>query len=89
MKVIEVQPTPNPNAMKFVLDGTISEKPLSFFNPEAGKDHALAKELFAIPGVAGLLLLKDFVTVSKTPKAVWKEVTPAVKRLLMRASAAK
>jgi hypothetical protein len=87
MKVIEVQPTPNPNAMKFILDGSISDQPLSFFNAEAGKNHALAKALFEIPGVAGLLLLNDFITVSKTPKAVWKEVTPAVKRLLVSVSA--
>jgi hypothetical protein len=89
MKVIEVQPTPNPNAMKFLLDATVSERPLSFFNAEAGKDHPLASALFAIPGVAGLLLLNDFITVSKTPNAVWKDVTPAVKRLLvMRSEAA-
>lgn len=85
MKVIEVQPTPNPNAMKFILDQTVSDQPMSFFNPESGKDHPLAARLFAIPGVQSLLLLNDFVTVNKTPQGVWKTITPAVKRVLAEA----
>lgn len=82
MKVLEVQPTPNPNALKFIVEGTISDKPLSFFNPDAGKDHALASRLFAIPGVSSLLILNDFVTVSKSADATWKSITPAAKRVL-------
>lgn len=82
MKVLEVQPTPNPNALKFIVEGTISDKPLSFFNADAGKDHALASRLFAIPGVSSLLLLNDFVTVSKSADATWKSITPAARRVL-------
>ncbi len=82
MKVLEVQPTPNPNAVKIVVEGVISDKPLSFFNPDAGKDHPLAFRLFAIPGVTSLLILNDFVTVSKAASAVWKTITPAAKRVL-------
>ncbi|MBC7782460.1 MAG: NifU N-terminal domain-containing protein [Burkholderiales bacterium] len=82
MKVLEIQPTPNPNAVKIMLSERITEQPLSFFNADAGKDHPLASRLFAIPGVASLLILHDFVTVSKSPEAVWRELTPAVKRVL-------
>ncbi len=82
MKVLEVQPTPNPNAVKIVVDQPISDTPLSFFNPAAGKDHPLAAKLFAIPGVTSLLILNDFVTVSKAADAVWKNITPAAKRVL-------
>jgi Scaffold protein Nfu/NifU N terminal len=80
--VIEVQTTPNPNAAKFVLDREIANPPISFFNAEAGKDHPLAKKLFAIPGVASLLLLGDFVTINKRQDVDWKSITPAVKRVL-------
>ena len=34
--VKEVQATPNPNATKFVVDGQITDQPLSFFNPAQG-----------------------------------------------------
>ncbi len=80
--VIEVQPTPNPNAMKFVLDGQVSEDSLSFFNAAAGKAHPLASKLFGIAGVASLLLLGNFVTVNKTPSAKWTAITPKVKKVL-------
>ena len=82
MKVIEAQPTPNPNAIKLLLDGPITERPQSFFNADAAKGHPLGEALFTIAGVAGVLLLNDFVTISKTPDAAWKDVTPKVKKLL-------
>ncbi len=82
MIVSEVQPTPNPNALKFIVEGTISDKPLSFFNAAAGKNDPLASRLFEIAGVSSLLILNDFITVSKTPDAGWKSITPAVKKVL-------
>jgi len=81
-RVIEVQPTPNPNASKYVLDAPISQKPESFFNADAGKDHPVASALFAIPGVTSVLLLGDFVTVNKSADVKWSAITPAVKRVL-------
>lgn len=82
MKVLEAQPTPNPNALKFIVEGSLSDQPLSFFNADAAKDHALGSKLFAIPGVTSLLILNDFVTVSKAPDAVWRQITPAAKRVI-------
>ncbi len=82
-KVLEIQPTPNPNAAKFVLDRPISESPVSFFNADAAKDHALARTLFAIDGVTSLLLLGDFITVNKSPTADWKTIRKQVKEVLL------
>lgn len=81
-KVIEIQPTPNPNAAKFMLDGACSEAPMSFFNADAAKDYPLARKLFAIPGVSSLLLLGDFVTVNKRPDIRWEDITPGVRKVL-------
>lgn len=82
LKVIEVHPTPNPNALKYSLSGKICESPVSFFNPSQGQDHPVASRLFAIGGVESVLLLHDFVTVNKAEKAKWKDITPAVKKVL-------
>ena len=81
-KVREVQPTPNPNAVKLVLDRVIADRPTSFLNPESGHEHPIASKLFAITGVSGLLLLGDFVTVTKQPEARWPDITRKVEQTL-------
>ncbi len=78
----EVLPTPNPHAVKFVLDQPISDRPLSFLNAGAAQEHALAKQLFAIPGVTGVLLLGDFVTINKSSDAKWPDIKKNVKHML-------
>jgi hypothetical protein len=84
-KVIDIQPTPNPNAAKFVLDGQIAPQPTSFFNADQAKDHPLASQLFAIQGVASVLLLGDFVTVNKRPETKWSAITDMVQSVLQSA----
>jgi hypothetical protein len=85
-KVLEIQPTPNPNAMKFVLDGPISQSTVSFLNPNSAADYPLPKLLFSIPGVTSLLFLGDFLTVNKSPDAKWKPITAAVTKAISTAS---
>ena len=41
---------------------------MSFLNAASGNEHPIASKLFAITGVTALLLLGDFVTVTKRPK---------------------
>ncbi|MEO6435687.1 MAG: NifU N-terminal domain-containing protein [Tepidisphaeraceae bacterium] len=81
-KVLEIQPTPNPNAFKFVLDRSVSQQPLSFFNVAAAKDHPLASKLFGIDGVSSLLLLGDFITINKSPAAAWDDIKHEAKAVL-------
>jgi hypothetical protein len=84
-RLLEVQPTPNPNALKFVLDRSISDQPLSFFNAEAAREHPLASKLFDVSGVASILLLGDFVTVNKRPDARWDLIRKRVREILKNA----
>jgi NFU1 iron-sulfur cluster scaffold homolog, mitochondrial len=83
-KVIEVQPTPNPNAAKFVLNGEITDRPVSFLSPAEGAGHPLASQLFGIKGVASVLLLGDFVTINKQADAEWKQITDKAKEILQK-----
>ncbi|HSU67540.1 MAG TPA: NifU N-terminal domain-containing protein [Tepidisphaeraceae bacterium] len=81
-KVAEIQPTPNPNALKFVLDREVADQPASFFSADAASGHPLAARLFAVPGVSSLLLLGDFVTVNKSPEASWTPIKKAIREAL-------
>jgi hypothetical protein len=80
--ISEVLATPNPNAMKFVLNQPISEKPLSFLNASAAVDHPLARKLFDIAGVTSILLLGDFVTINKSSTARWPDIKRNVQHVL-------
>ena len=82
--VVAVESTPNPNALKFVLDRAISAQPLSFFTAEAAKAHPVASQLFAVPGVSCVLLLGDFVTVNKEPARTWDAIRKRVREILKK-----
>ena len=84
-RVIEIQPTPNPNARKFVLDRPVSQQPISFFNADAAKGYPLAAKLFAVPGVSSLLLLGDFITINKSPNATWDDISKQARAVLAEA----
>lgn len=81
---VEFQPTPNPNAGKFVLgrsaapDGTSR----SYSTPEEASDDPVARAILALDGVRSVFMVKDFITVSKTPAADWDTLAPRVTRLL-------
>jgi NFU1 iron-sulfur cluster scaffold homolog, mitochondrial len=85
-RIIEIQPTPNPNAMKFVLDRPVSQQPMSFFNAAAATDFPLAKRLFEIPGVSSLLLLGDFITINRSPETDWDDIKDQAKAVLSAAA---
>jgi NFU1 iron-sulfur cluster scaffold homolog, mitochondrial len=80
--VKEVQPTPNPNAVKFVLDAPVTEDRLSFVDAGSATGHPIASRLFQINGVISVLLLGDFVTVVKSPNVKWSAITGKVKKVL-------
>lgn len=88
--VREFQSTPNPNALKCVLNAPLPEPLLnsvrSFRKREEAAGHALAEALFAVPGVTGLLLSGDWLTVNKSPEADWKAIRQGVQQALERVS---
>jgi NFU1 iron-sulfur cluster scaffold homolog, mitochondrial len=83
-QVKEIQPTPNPNAAKFVLDRAISDTPISFLNPQQGTDHPVAGQLFSIQGVTSVLILGDFVTINKDQAVKWSDITQKVQEILQK-----
>jgi hypothetical protein len=73
---VEVQPTPNINALKFVVNRRVTEgRSQTFRSREEADGHPLAARLLAIPGVVQVFLLNDFVTVTRDPARSWDEIT--------------
>jgi hypothetical protein len=79
---IVVQPTPNPNALKFVLGYRAFPKPLSFPSAAAAAGHPPAEAIFALPGVYNVFMVQDFVTVNKLPDVPWEPLSAAVQAIL-------
>lgn len=84
MKVSSIQPTPNPNAFKFLVDRPLAKsgQSLAYSKPAQAQNDVLAQGLFAIPGVDTLFFCDNFVTVSMTAAADWRSVAEQVTRLL-------
>lgn len=80
---IKVQGTPNPNAAKFVLDRDLGvEGSRSYFDAEAASGDPLAERLFALPGVRALLVVDNFVTVTKGEDVEWEGLVEEVREVL-------
>ena len=80
---IHVEGTPNPNAAKFVLDRDIpGEGSRSYFDPESAADDALAARLFEVDGVTALLIVENFITVTKDPSLEWSDLVEEVEEAI-------
>ncbi|MEM7199340.1 MAG: NifU family protein [Planctomycetota bacterium] len=83
MKVTSVQPTPNPNAFKFLVDRTLVETGVrNYTKPTEATGDPLAAAIFGIQDVDTVFLCENFVTVSMLPSADWRSVHDAVVKLL-------
>lgn len=84
MPTLHTKPTPNPNSIKITTDAGpfIDDGMVSVTSPDDTEAHPLGRLLFAVDGIANVLILPQFVTVSKTDAAAWKEVMPHVKQIL-------
>lgn len=81
-KITQFQDTPNPNALKCVLDRAIAEAPKSYATPASAAADPIAARLFALPGVTNLLIHPTWITVNKSPDAAWKTLKPAIAKAL-------
>jgi hypothetical protein len=84
LRIVSYQETPNPHALKCALDRATGAPGVSrsFRDASAAGDDPVARAIFAVPGVTGLLLHADWLTVSKAPEASWKTLKPALEQAL-------
>ncbi len=80
---IQTEPTPNPASLKFLPGRAVLGAGTAEYRTtdEAGSSP-LAERLFAVPGVTGVFLGGDFVTVTKAD-GEWAHLKPAVLGAIM------
>ena len=78
--MIQTEPTPNPNSLKFLSEKVISAIGTEEFQREKSKDlkNNFVKELLEFKGVELVLLSKNFLSVKKTDDVSWNELKPMV-----------
>lgn len=76
-KIADIQETPNPNAVKFILKEPVSHGTShSFKTPETATEDSLARELFEVGDVVSVFYMDKMVTVEKTDEADWDDLLP-------------
>ena len=78
--MIQTEPTPNPNSLKFLSEKVISAIGTEEFQREKSKNlkNKFVKELLEFKGVELVLLSKNFLSVKKTDDVTWNELKPMV-----------
>ena len=77
---IRVEPTPNPNAVKFSVGQPVGGPGTHVKGAEPEKEWLAA--LLALEGVASVFFTADFVTISKTADGSWDDITPEASAIL-------
>lgn len=76
---ITIQPTPNPNALKFILNRDVkTEGKVSFKTPQDCQEIPLAAALFDLRGVDQIHFFQNVITISKFSFEDWDALEPAV-----------
>ena len=75
---IQTEPTPNPATLKFLPGrAVLTEGTFEATSAQEAERSPLAKALLEIPGVRGVFLAPDFISVTKTD-GEWQHLRPAV-----------
>ncbi|MCY4643860.1 MAG: NifU family protein [Bacteriovoracales bacterium] len=79
------EPTPNPNALKFVLNASVKDEGRSTFRSlEECDDIPLAVELFKVRGVDHIHFFQNVITVTKFGYEDWEVLEPKVLEVVGR-----
>jgi Fe-S cluster biogenesis protein NfuA len=75
LQVQDVDLTPNPQALKFILNEKLLQlETRNFAKKEEAQSDPLAKGIFDIDGVVSVFYMDRFVTIEKDPKASWGQI---------------
>src|SRR2546426_6575642 len=78
-KISDIQETPNPNAVKFILREPVTNGvALQFGSAEQAHTDPLAKSLFEVGNVVSVFYMDNMITIEKEDAADWDELLPAL-----------
>ena len=88
-KIADIEPTPNPNAVKFILREPLSWGIAhSYENAQQAQDDPLASALFAIDHVTNVFYVDSCLTVTQDGEAHWPQLARLIAVPLREAPAA-
>ena len=78
-KISDIEETPNPNAVKFILREPVSNGVARQYGAaELAENDPLAKSLFDVGHVVSVFYMDKMITVEKDDEADWDELLPAL-----------
>lgn len=78
-KISDIEETPNPNAVKFILKEPVSNGTAQqFASSEAAQNDPLAKSLFDVGQVVSVFYMDRMITVEKEESADWDDLLPTL-----------
>ena len=81
---IQTETTPNPATLKFLPGESVLDKGTADFPAaETAASSPLARRIFAVGGVTGVFLGRDFVTVTKADDQPWDHLKPSILGAIM------
>ncbi|HEX3280872.1 MAG TPA: NifU family protein [Pyrinomonadaceae bacterium] len=87
-KISDIEETPNPNAVKFVLREPVTNGTArSYSSADQGQDDPLAKSLFDIEHVVSVFYMDRMITIEKDDEGDWDDMLPVL-AVPIRAAAA-
>jgi Fe-S cluster biogenesis protein NfuA len=76
-KISDIEETPNPNAVKFILREAVSNGTAqSYSSADQAENDQLAKSLFAIDHVVSVFYMDRMITVEKDDEGDWDDLLP-------------
>ncbi len=88
-KIAEIEDTPNPNAVKFVLKDRIAwGAAKSYASLEEAADDELAVRLFGIEHVSNVFYMDNWITVTQDGEADWPDLVRRIAQPIREAKAA-
>ncbi|PWI29478.1 hypothetical protein DI383_11745 [Flavobacteriaceae bacterium LYZ1037] len=79
---VYAESTPNPSAMKFVVNKKLTTTTYEFTSIDEAKLSPLATELFHFPFVKGVYIDENFVSITKYEVADWSEITMELREFI-------
>ncbi len=81
---IMIQSTPNPNALKFILNVPVkTEGNMTYKNAGECEDNPLAKALFSISNITEVYFFDNYITITQDGNADWDTLEEQIKKTIL------